>query len=218
MNTVARRVVASTSLIVTLICGVAFDSSAVSAAPSTRAVTVTATPKGLAKAAQAAFGELETFSDTGDTAALERLDAALAAMAAQAATALGIEPVRMQQAWASADVAHLKALLGAMTQLGVPYRKNTSVAGRGFDCSGLTSYAWKQAGVTITRQSRAQIQAATAVSANEAQAGDLVYYPGHVSIYLGVDRAIVHSVAPGRTVELGHLRKGKAVRFGSPIA
>ena len=93
------------------------------------------------------------------------------------------------------------------SQLGVAYRRNTSKAGEGFDCSGLTTYAWAQAGVTLVRQSAAQIRAAAPRTWETAQAGDLVYYPGHVSMYLGVDRLIVHSPYTGRNVEVDHVPK-----------
>ena len=42
---------------------------------------------------------------------------------------------------------HQEALLAALTQLGVAYRSSTSEPGVGFDCSGLTSFAWGRAGV-----------------------------------------------------------------------
>ena len=47
-----------------------------------------------------------------------------------------------------------------MTQVGVPYRTNTSQEGVGFDCSGLTTYAWARAGVELFRQSGTQINEA----------------------------------------------------------
>jgi cell wall-associated NlpC family hydrolase len=72
--------------------------------------------------------------------------------------------------------------------------------------------------VTLTRQSGAQIREAEPVTREEAQAGDLVHYPGHVSLYLGVVNAIVHSPYSGRDVEITFLseRRGNSVRFGDP--
>ena len=52
-----------------------------------------------------------------------------------------------------ADHAHQEALLAALSQLGVAYRHATSDPAVGFDCSGLTSYAWGRAGVEIPHQS-----------------------------------------------------------------
>ena len=108
----------------------------------------------------------------------------------------------MQLAWRNADAPHQVALMAAFAELGTPYRRNTSSPGVGFDCSGLTTYAWGQAGVKLFRQSRTQINNAKAVTRETAQAGDLVYYPGHVMMFLGVGPAMIHSPFSGRTVEV----------------
>ncbi|MCZ2827134.1 MULTISPECIES: C40 family peptidase [unclassified Modestobacter] len=64
----------------------------------------------------------------------------------------------------------------------------------GFDCSGLTRYAYAQAGVSIPRNSRAQYSALPTVSRSDLQRGDLVFWATdtsrpstihHVAIYLG---------------------------------
>jgi hypothetical protein len=135
-----------------------------------------------------------------------------------AAIELGYPQDEMVEAWASAPSEHQRAVLAAMTQIGVPYRTNTSEPGVGFDCSGLTTYAWSQAGVQLTRQSSAQIREAGPLDRSSARAGDLVQYPGHVMMYLGVGDAIVHSVQRGRTVELDTIsaRRADSVRFGDP--
>ncbi|MEP2373428.1 NlpC/P60 family protein [Ilumatobacter sp.] len=138
-----------------------------------------------------------------------------AATASWTAKELGYDEMAMVDAWSSAPLDHQRAVLGALTQVGVPYRSNTSSEGVGFDCSGLTTYAWQGAGLELYRQSGTQISEARSLSKDEAQAGDLVYYPGHVMLYLGVDDAIVHSVQTGRTVEVDTIRRG-SVRFGDP--
>ena len=121
----------------------------------------------------------------------------------------------MVDAWSSAPVGHQRAVLGALTQVGVPYRSNTSIENEGFDCSGLTTYAWSGAGVELFRQSGSQISEAKRLDRESAKAGDLVHYPGHVMLYLGVEDAIVHSVQTGRTVEVDTIRRG-SVSFGDP--
>ena len=105
-----------------------------------------------------------------------------------------------------------------MTQIGVPYRTNTSQENVGFDCSGLTTFAWSRAGVQLTRQSSAQIREASPLDRASARAGDLVQYPGHVMMYLGIGDAVIHSVQRGRTVELDTIseRRTNSVRFGDP--
>ena len=135
-----------------------------------------------------------------------------------AASELGYPQAEMVEAWAATPVGHQLAVLAAMTQVGVPYRTNTSEEGVGFDCSGLTTYAWSRAGIQLTRQSSAQIKEAAPLDRANAKAGDLAQYPGHVMMYLGVGDAVIHSVQRGRTVELDtiNVRRTNSVRFGDP--
>src|SRR5690606_15931476 len=156
----------------------------------------------LAPRAANALTALNTSRALGDSAARRRFDTARDQIAAEVATRLGIEPARMQEAWRAAELDHQTAIMAARSQRGVPYGRNTSKPGVGFDCSGLTTYAWGQAGFALQRQSSAQIRAAAPRTPETAQAGDLVQYPGHVMMWLGVDRAIVHAPYSGRTVEV----------------
>ena len=166
-----------------------------------------------------AVAHLRTYLDTpgGDNAVMTAYQASRDQIATELANRLGIEPMRMITAWQNADIPHQMALMAAFTQLGVPYRRNTSKAGEGFDCSGLTTYAWGVAGTTLTRQSGVQIRNAAARNIDTAMAGDLVYYPGHVMLWLGVDTAIVHSPYTGRNVEVDTITKRRSARFGNPI-
>ena len=50
----------------------------------------------------------------------------------------------------------LAGVAAAQSQMGVPYVAYQATPGVGFDCSGLTSYAWGQAGLYLPHQSRAQ--------------------------------------------------------------
>ena len=135
------------------------------------------------------------------------------------ATTLGVDGAVIEQAWLRADQAHQIAVLSALTQVGVPYQRNTSKAGVGFDCSGLTAFAWGQTGVELAHRSTTQLRNAAERTIDTAQAGDLVYYPGHVMLWLGVDNLIVHAPQRGRDVEVGHVtaRRLKSVKFGNPI-
>jgi cell wall-associated NlpC family hydrolase len=134
------------------------------------------------------------------------------------ATELGYPADAMVAAWAAAPLGHQLAVLAAMTQIGVPYRYGMSAEGAGFDCSGITQFGWARAGVALAHQSSAQINSAAARDRSTAKAGDLVHYPGHVMMYLGVGDAIIHSVQTGRTVELDTISPGRSssVRFGDP--
>jgi peptidoglycan DL-endopeptidase CwlO len=141
------------------------------------------------------------------------------AVAAAVADRLGADAAAMRAAWASADEAHQLALMNALAQMGVPYRRNAQRPGEGFDCSGLTGHAWAQAGVTLPRVSRDQIRGSAKVTRDTAQAGDLVFYPGHVMMWLGVDNYIVHSPFTGRDVEVSTISKRKLNRlsWANPI-
>ena len=78
-------------------------------------------------------------------------------------------------AWEQAGRERMIVVLSALTQLGVPYRRFAMVEGQGFDCSGLTSWAWKQAGVTLPHQSLRQFRLAAATPVALAKPGDLLY-------------------------------------------
>lgn len=67
------------------------------------------------------------------------------------------------------------AISAARSKSGAPY----SYGGTGpssFDCSGLTQWAFKQAGVSLPRTSFAQYGQGTTVSRGNIQAGDLVFF------------------------------------------
>jgi cell wall-associated NlpC family hydrolase len=122
----------------------------------------------------------------------------------------------LRDAWAGVSVAKQHAVLSAVSQLGVPYRYLASEPGVGFDCSGLTLWAFATAEVEIPRVSRDQINDATATERDDAEAGDLVYYPGHISIYLGA-ATMIHSPNSGSHVEITWL-PDKSLRFGDAEA
>lgn len=147
-----------------------------------------------------------------------QFDASLDALAGQVATSLKLDRNRLLAAWRAADIEHQKAVVAALTQVGVPYRRNTSKPGVGFDCSGLTTFAWSHAGYQLYRQSAVQIRNSAPRTRATAQAGDLVYYPGHIMMYLGTDNAVVHAPFTGRNVDVSFISKKRVntVRWGDP--
>lgn len=161
-------------------------------------------------AAAAALRALTT--PTTDPAEYHRLRDELAAVVAPL---VGLDAVQLAAAWAAADAPHQRAMIAALTQVGVAYRRNSSRPGVSFDCSGLTTFAWASAGVALPRSSSQQIRFGARRDASTAQAGDLVYYPGHVMIWLGVGRAVVHSSDPRRGVEV-RLSKRSSLRYADP--
>jgi peptidoglycan DL-endopeptidase CwlO len=87
------------------------------------------------------------------------------------------------------------ALAAARREIGVAYVYGGTGAG-GFDCSGLTQWAFAQAGVTLPRTSYSQYGVGAAVSSSAIQAGDLVFWntdgsgASHVGIATGAGTAI----------------------------
>ena len=94
----------------------------------------------------------------------------------------------------------------AMAQRGKPY---VWAAGgpNSFDCSGLTSYAFRAAGIALPHSSRLQAQLGRAVSRAELQPGDLVafYSPvSHIGIYIG-NGQMVHAPTSGDVVKVSNI-------------
>ena len=110
------------------------------------------------------------------------------------------------------------AISAAMGQQGVPYRFAASSPGVAFDCSGLTAYAWAQAGVFLPHQSRQQYASVPHVSQGEAQPGDLLFYYSpisHVGIYLGGGQ-LVHAPNTGSSVKVAAVNWSKVTGVGRP--
>ncbi|MGW0083534.1 NlpC/P60 family protein [Streptomyces sp. NPDC003393] len=96
-----------------------------------------------------------------------------------------------------------KAVRYAVRQLGKPYVWGAE-GPDGYDCSGLTSKAWEQAGKPIPRTSQAQWARLKRVPMKDLRPGDLVvYFPGatHVALYLG-GGMVVQAPRPGARVKV----------------
>jgi peptidoglycan DL-endopeptidase CwlO len=110
------------------------------------------------------------------------------------------------------------AVNAALEQKGVAYRYAASSPGVAFDCSGLTSYAWGQAGVGLPHQSGQQYASVPHVDKTDAQPGDLIFYYSpisHVGIYLG-SGSLVHAPATGDVVKVSAVNWAKVVGVGRP--
>lgn len=94
------------------------------------------------------------------------------------------------------------AVQAARTVVGVRYSWGGSSPATGFDCSGLTSWAWAQAGRSIPRTSRAQFSGTRRVAISDLQPGDLVFYGSpiyHVGLYIGGGQ-MIDAPSSGRSV------------------
>ncbi|MGD9995737.1 MAG: C40 family peptidase [Ilumatobacteraceae bacterium] len=211
-----RRLIVAGALATATISTLALPVTGAQAAPASAPAKRKAQVDPVAAEAVQAIGSFQRSQITRDGAAMTAFEQGRDHIAAEMALRLEIDPEVMQDAWRRADREHQLAILAALTQLGVPYRHNASKPGVGFDCSGLTSYAWGQVGYVIKRQSTAQIREAAPRDEHTAQAGDLVQYPGHVMIWLGVDRAMVHAPYSGRNVEVDTFSARRKVKFGDP--
>jgi peptidoglycan DL-endopeptidase CwlO len=83
--------------------------------------------------------------------------------------------------------AGVEAINAAMKMLGKPYRYGAE-GPNSFDCSGLTSWAFQQAGITLPRSSSQQARVGKPVSRDELRPGDLLFFyqpVSHVGIYVG---------------------------------
>lgn len=76
------------------------------------------------------------------------------------------------------------AVRNALSQQGVPYVWGGTTPGQGLDCSGLTQWAYRDAGVEIPRLAQEQ-GVGVQVSQQDLAPGDLLVWDGHVAMYIG---------------------------------
>jgi cell wall-associated NlpC family hydrolase len=72
----------------------------------------------------------------------------------------------------------------ARNQIGDPYRYG-STGPNAFDCSGLVYYSMRQAGIPVPRTSGGQASYARRISKADLRPGDLMYFGGHIGIFVG---------------------------------
>jgi hypothetical protein len=188
------------------------------------AVVVLAGPAS-ATAAPAGGADIAALPASQALGALQRGDAVSYAVlrgqvASLVAPRVGVDRVQLEAVWAATDPRRMLTVLAALTQLGVPYHRRAATPGQGFDCSGLTSWAWSQSGVGLPHQSGRQISGVARTSLDAVLPGDLLYWPGHVMLALGVGGAMVHAPHRGAVIELRMLsdhQRGR-IRVGDPLA
>jgi cell wall-associated NlpC family hydrolase len=110
------------------------------------------------------------------------------------------------------------AISAARSMLGTPYVAFEASPEKGFDCSGLTSWAWAQAGVYLPHQSRAQYASNPHVPTDQVQPGDLVFFYSpihHVGMYIG-DGLMIDAPHTGATVRVVGVNWGSVVGVSRP--
>jgi len=118
------------------------------------------------------------------------------------------------------------AAAAALSKRGCPYVWGGKGPGR-FDCSGLTQWAWRQAGVQLGNDTYSQISQGVAVPPGQVRAGDLIFPldsfgrhgPGHVQLAIS-DHQVVHAPQAGDVVKVapmpGRYIARRPLRAASP--
>ncbi|MCU1345677.1 MAG: hypothetical protein JWL70_1943 [Acidimicrobiia bacterium] len=138
----------------------------------------------------------------------------LATLAALVAPRAGVDANQLVAVWLRTDSRRMIAVITAIGQVGDKYKALGS-GPDAFDCSGLFWFSWRQAGVSVPRNSTAIINAAKPLRQDQVQPGDVVWRPGHVMMALGLGTASVDAPETGRTVQVAPW--GNVKRFGSPL-
>lgn len=94
----------------------------------------------------------------------------------------------------------------AMRMQGKPYRYGGADQ-RGFDCSGLVQYSYRQAGIDVPRTTYQQFRNSIPLYDYQLKPGDLVFFRinnsivSHVGIYIG-NKQFIHAPGNGKNVRL----------------
>lgn len=148
--------------------------------------------------------DVTTEADTNDTSSTSTETSHASTATTQTATSTNAETTTTADTSTENVTGSPKAqaiIAEARKYLGRKYVWGGSTPTTGFDCSGLTSWSFKQNGITIPRTSAQQYAASTKINASEAKAGDLVFFSygkgvAHVGIYLG-DGRMIHASNSG---------------------
>lgn len=138
-------------------------------------------------------------------AAARQRPQAVAASAPQAATASLEEPAKAAIA-AAPPSRYGGAVAIAMRYLGVPYKWGGASPESGFDCSGFLMYVFGKLGVSLPHNAAMQYGLGTAVSKDQLQPGDLVFFDGlgHNGMYIGGGQ-FIHAPHTGDVVKISSL-------------
>ncbi|MEH1164798.1 NlpC/P60 family protein [Micromonospora sp. CPCC 205539] len=110
-----------------------------------------------------------------------------------------------------------KAIKTACQQVGDPYVWGAT-GPNSFDCSGLTQYAYKSAGISLTHHTGDQWHEGKAIARADARPGDLVFFFSdlhHVGLYLGNGK-MVHAPRAGKPVQVASIDNMPVAGFRRP--
>ena len=168
-------------------------------------------PQPIALAAAAA-SPAPAFDDTPTPAAVAAAPTAQVASSKPAAAVASAPPPS-----SSAGI----AVQTAEAQVGKPYRYGGS-GPDSFDCSGLTSYAWRAAGVSLSHDAYQQYFETTRIPIDSVQPGDLLFFGDdgvdsihHVAMYVGGGQ-MVEAAETGIPVRYRGWRASDLVAAGRP--
>ncbi len=166
---------------------------------------------------------LESLVVANDISAVEQRDVAtrwIKSISVMIAEHLKVDGKDLERAWLQADLSRQKVLFAALTQLGVPYKTNADEPGTALDCSALIKFAWSNAGVKMPRGSAQQYAFGQRVDSSQVQLGDLGWYPGHISMSLGLENLVIQAPRNGRNVEVHKIDESRVnwVRWIDPTA
>lgn len=124
-------------------------------------------------------------------------------------------PPRLSQSYPSSPEAQQRADIVSVAQqmIGAPYRPGGATP-RGFDCSGLVLYTYRQAGIqNLPRTSAGLFRQTQPVTLGDLLPGDLLFFEingrgvSHVGIYKGGNE-FIHAPVSGKQVSVGTLDNG----------
>ncbi|WP_149179379.1 C40 family peptidase [Streptomyces sp. TRM49041] len=109
------------------------------------------------------------------------------------------------------------ALNAAATQVGKPYVSGAE-GPNSYDCSGLTQWAYRQAGVSISRTTYTQQNDGVRIGRSQLKPGDLVFFNNlsHVGLYAG-NNTVLHAPKPGTVVRYESMNYLGTFQFGVRI-
>jgi cell wall-associated NlpC family hydrolase len=123
-------------------------------------------------------------------------------------TATAAEPAPAASSEAAPSPAAQQAVDAARAQVGKAYQYG-GTGPDSYDCSGLTQYAYRTAGIELPHSSRGQSELGTPVARADLRPGDLVFFyepVSHVGIYVGdgqmVDAGSEETGVAQRTVDM----------------